>query len=94
MDVVEAIGTNRTYISQIINQKYNQNFCSFVNGYRIEDLKQVIIEYPNLKIEELAEKGGFGSINSMKRAIFSKTGLNFSEWKKTIKQPPPLGVVV
>ena len=81
MDVVAAIGTNRTYISMIINKQYNQNFCSFVNRYRIEELKKAYIENPSLSIEALAEKGGFGSMNSMKRAIYNKTGLSLSEWK-------------
>lgn len=85
MDVVEAIGTNRTYISLIINQQYNQNFCSFVNTYRIEELTKVYKEHPNLTTEVLAEKGGFGSISSMKRAIFNKTGQSLAEWKKTGK---------
>ena len=65
----------------IINKQYNQNFCSFVNRYRIEELKKAYIENPSLSIEALAEKGGFGSMNSMKRAIYNKTGLSLSEWK-------------
>ena len=85
MDVVEAVGTNRTYISVIINQQYNQNFCSFVNNYRIVELEQVICNDPDMVNEELAEKCGFGSVNSMKRAVSSKTELSFAKWKEEIQ---------
>ena len=85
MDVVQAVGTNRSYISAIINQQYNQNFCSFVNKFRIEELERIIHENHDIPSEILAEKSGFGSLNSMKRAISSKTGLSLTEWKKQHK---------
>ena len=84
MDLVEAIGTNRTYISLIINQNYNQNFCSFVNSYRVEELERVLSKNRNLTIEVLAEMTGFGSVNSLKRAVYLKAGKNISEWKKQL----------
>jgi len=82
LDVVKAVGTNRTYISAIINQQYNQNFSTFVNNYRIEELHKVYAEKPYSTNEMLAESCGFGSVNSLKRAVFSKTGLTFVEWKR------------
>ena len=85
MDVVDAVGTNRTYISTIINQKYNQNFCSFVNNFRILELEKTLQENPEMQNEELSDKCGFGSVNSMKRAVSSKTGLSFAKWKDEIQ---------
>ena len=90
MDIVQAVGTNRTYISTIINQQYNQNFCSFVNSYRINELENVLLENPDYTNEILADSCGFGSLNSLKRAIFAKTGMSLSDWKKQLiasKQP-------
>jgi len=84
MDIVQAVGTNRTYISSIINQHYNQNFCSFVNSYRIDELERVLLKNPEYTNEILADCCGFGSLNSLKRAIFSKTGLTLPEWKKQV----------
>ncbi|MDP4238815.1 MAG: helix-turn-helix domain-containing protein [Bacteroidota bacterium] len=82
MDVVEAVGTNRSYISSFINQQYNQNFCSFVNSYRLEELERVILQNPDYSYETLAESCGFGSVNSLKRAISARTGLSMTEWKE------------
>jgi len=83
-DVVQAVGTNRTYISTLINQQYNQNFCSFVNNYRLDELERTYLENSTLSNEVLAKKCGFGSINSMKRAIASRTGYSVTEWKKDV----------
>jgi len=84
MDLVQAVGTNRTYISSIINQHYNQNFCSFVNSYRINELESVLMNNPDYTNEILADSCGFGSLNSLKRAIFAKTGMSLSDWKKQV----------
>lgn len=84
LDVVQVIGTNRTYVSTLINQEYNQNFCAFVNSYRIDELERIIHEDDHAVNEVLAERAGFGSVKSMKRAISSKTGLSMSEWRKQI----------
>jgi AraC-like DNA-binding protein len=81
-DLAQAIGTNRTYISSVINQQYNQNFCTFVNTYRIQELEQVLLENPDYSNEMLAEYCGFGSVISLRRAVSAKTGLSMNEWKK------------
>ena len=85
-DVVQKVGTNRTYISAIINQQYNQNFCSFVNSFRLVELERNFTANPSLSNLALAERSGFGSFNSMKRAIESSTGQSVSEWKKNVME--------
>lgn len=84
LDVVKIIGSNRTYVSSLINQEFNQNFCSFVNEYRLNELERVVREDLSAIHESLAERAGFGSVKSMKRAILSRTGLTFSEWKQRV----------
>jgi len=81
LDIVQAVGTNRSYISMVINQQYNQNFCSFVNGFRMQELQRVYESNPDYTNETLAECCGFGSVSSLRRSIYSKTGLSITEWK-------------
>jgi len=81
LEIVNLVGANRTYISAIINLEYNQNFCTFVNTYRIKELKKLIIQNPEYPNEVLAEFCGFGSVNSLKRTISSKTGMSITDWK-------------
>jgi AraC-like DNA-binding protein len=82
MDLVKVVGTNRTYISSVINQNFNTNFCSFVNGFRIEELEQVMLSNPGLSNEELAQCCGFGSVNSLKRAISAKKGISLKAFRQ------------
>ena len=81
-DVAQEVGTNRTYISTIINQQFNQNFCNFVNSYRVDELENVIFRYPEFNSILLAETCGFGSVDSLKRAVLARTGKNLTIWRK------------
>lgn len=77
-------GSNRTYISQIINQHYQQNFCSFVNSYRIRAVKDLIKSDPHCTNQLLADKCGFSSTDSLKRVVKSQTGMSVTDLKNVI----------
>ena len=94
LQVVQMVGTNRSYISALINRQYNQNFCSFVNGFRIQELQRVFIENPDYSNETLAECCGFGSLSSLKRSVYAKTGLTINQWKNQILYGQPAGEVL
>lgn len=83
-DVANLIGTNRTYISSTINTFYNQNFCSYINRFRLDELKNYIAEDDSMSNQELAYRSGFGSIDTMKRALKLETGLTLKELKTTL----------
>ncbi len=70
-DISRELGSNRTYISRVINDEYGMNFTSFVNHYRIDEAKRLINEDSkgSLTYETIAELSGFGSINSFNRAF-------------------------
>ncbi len=85
-DVAQMVGTNRTYVSSIVNQNVGVNFCSYVNNFRMEELERQILECPEQTNQNLAESCGFGSIDSLKRAVHAKTGLSVTAWKTSIKQ--------
>lgn len=87
MDLSKKIGTNRSYLSLIINQKYNQNFCTFVNGFRIQELEKRMIENSDCSTVKLSESCGFGSTKTLKRAVLVKTGLSFPDFRKQICIP-------
>ena len=82
MDLAKTLGSNRTYISSVINQRFNQNFSSLVNSYRLTEISRVLADNPGIKAEHLAQNCGFGSVNSMKRTISAQTGMTFSEIRK------------
>ena len=72
MQVAKHIGTNRSYISNIINERIGCNFNQFVNSYRINEAKTLLNQTPELAISEISELAGFGSVNTFIR-IFKNT---------------------
>lgn len=83
-DVSEKLGTNRTYVSRLINRGFNQNFCSFVNRYRVEDVKSMLDRDSYCSLEEIAEETGFGSANSLYRAFLQHEGVSVSDYRNRV----------
>ena len=69
--VCESLLTNRTYISKLINDEFEMNFNEFVNKYRVEEAKQLLLSRENNKftMEYIAQQAGFGSVASFSRVF-------------------------
>jgi len=74
-------------ISQVINQKLEKNFFDFVNSYRVEALKEHLLDkrYAAIKIEELAFMCGFNSKAAFQRAFKKHTGTTPTLYKKDMQ---------
>lgn len=83
-DLAKIVGSNRTYLSSAINHRFNQNFCAFVNGFRVKELERIIKENPDFAVDEYVVRCGFGSVNSMKRSVTAITLMSFSEFKSSL----------
>lgn len=81
-DVCSLLGTNRTYVSRVINQEFGVNFTTFVNNYRVEHAKQLINENRRLSVEDIADQSGFGSVNSLYRAFETREGMSLGNYRK------------
>ncbi len=69
--ICESLLTNRTYISKLINDEFEMNFNEFVNKYRVEEAKQLLLSRENNKftMEYIAQQAGFGSVASFSRVF-------------------------
>lgn len=72
--------TNKSYLSRVVNQSYNTNFNQFLNIHRIEETKRVYYENPNISMEDLCLKSGFGSMAAFSIASRLYLGNSPSEW--------------
>ncbi len=84
-DISSMLGTNRTYVSRIINSEYNRNFCSHVNHYRVEHVKSLVKSNPNLTNEQISELSGFGSVNSLARVFQGQEGVTLGQFRRKIE---------
>lgn len=72
------------YLSQIINQYEQKNFFDFVNGYRVEAVKEKIHnpDYQHLNLLGIALESGFKSKSTFNLAFKKLTGQTPSAFKK------------
>lgn len=83
-DVSSMLGTNRTFVSRIINSEYGRNFCTHVNYYRIASAKMFIKNNRNLSNEQIAELSGFCSVNSLYRAFLNSEGMSLGQFRRQV----------
>ena len=64
------------HLSQIINESLKQNFFDFVNGYRVEEAKQLLLdpEKSSFTVLAIAEEAGFNSKTVFNTAFKKGTG--------------------
>ena len=74
-DLALALNTNRTYVSNYLSQVRGQTFYDYVNQMRIERISiPMLKEHPEYTLEYVAEKSGFASISTFRRAFIKLTG--------------------
>ena len=67
-DLAREIGTNRYYLSKIINDEFGMNFNNYINQYRIaEAVKLMNNAENNYSLAEIATKCGFNAYMSFVR---------------------------
>ena len=79
----EEISLSKGYLSQIINKKEGKNFFDFINGYRVEEVKQKMADpnFDHYNILSLALDAGFKSKSTF-NAVFKKmTGMTPSQFR-------------
>lgn len=81
-DVSAELGTNRSYVSAVVNTMYNSNFKDFVNHYRVEYAKKLLKAEENHILDYIAEESGFASVNSLLRAFRKETGTTPGQFRK------------
>jgi len=83
----EKCETNRSYLSQIIHEKYGMNFNTFINKYRIDEAKRIFIDPDNdIPLKALYEQLGFSSYPRFNETFKKYTGVTPSFFLKTIKK--------
>lgn len=76
------------HLSAFINQHYGVNFNDFINEYRVNFCKTKMLndEWRYKKLEAIAEESGFNNRNTFTAAFKKSTGINPSDFLRTIKE--------
>jgi len=85
--LAECMDISRSYVSQVINERYNQNFSNFINEYRIREALRLLSfeESYNYTIESIASMVGFNSKSAFNNAFKKFTGVTPSFFLRNTK---------
>lgn len=81
-DLQRVFPISRSYLSQLFNKELGMTFSDYVNRFRIEESKRLMEAEPHASIQEIAERSGFHSISTFRRAFTKHTGIIPSEYKR------------
>ena len=81
----KILGINRTYISQTINDKFDRNYSSLINEYRVKEAQKLLIKETNLTYEGIGFEVGFKSKSAFNSAFKTYTGVTPSIFVKNAK---------
>ncbi len=80
-DIASALGINSRYVSDCVKAVKGCSLTQFVNEYRVEHAKRLLLECPEMKISTVAVESGFTNDKAMTRYFKEQTGMTPTEWK-------------
>lgn len=86
--LARELSLNRSQLSQLINGCMGDNFYNFVNRFRVEEVKKLMVDpkYHNLNMLGLALEAGFKSKSTFNLIFKRFTGLTPTEYKKNLSE--------
>jgi YesN/AraC family two-component response regulator len=84
-ELAHQLGTTVHILSQSINEGLGKNFFEMVAEYRVKEAKHLLVDKPNIKVEEIAEQVGYNSKSSFNTAFKKLTGSTPSEYRLSKK---------
>lgn len=82
VDLAEQLDTTTHHLSQVINEKLNQNFFDYINSFRVNEAISLIRQEQDKSLLEIAYAVGFNNKNSFNNAFKKHSGMNPSEMKR------------
>lgn len=90
-DLAALVGTNRTYLSNYLNNTLHTTFYDYINGFRLEAALALLNDPDSsLTMVELAESCGFNSTSTFRRVFVRAMGCSYVDYRNSIlaeKQP-------
>lgn len=82
-DLAAEMGTNRSYLSNCLNNELGVTFYDYINSFRLEKARS-LLDNPAFEgcIEEAALLSGFNSVSTFRRSFQKKYGCTPSQYRK------------
>ncbi|WP_106793892.1 AraC family transcriptional regulator [Aquimarina sp. Aq78] len=88
-DLAIRLGTNESYLSQIINQETNKSVIQFVNEYRVKAAQNLLHNpvFNKYSVEAIGMEVGFTSKSTFYKTFNSSLGMSPGAFRKLEKRP-------
>ena len=75
--MAEELNTNTRYISAVVNIRFQQNYSSVVNEYRVKDAQHLLTDkrYMDKTMEDISAMVGFSNRQSFYAAFYKNIGV-------------------
>ena len=82
IEVAKLLKVTPQQLSQVVNEKTNLNFTNYINTYRIEMAKEIILslDFNRHTIDSVAEMAGFNSKSPFYLAFKKNVGMTPKEF--------------
>lgn len=85
--VAQMLGTNRTYLSQIINERTGMSFVYYVNSLRIDEALEILSDPDNdAPLKAVSLDLGFSSMTSFYTFFQRKVGMTPAKYRDEVRQ--------
>ncbi|MBJ2174474.1 AraC family transcriptional regulator [Aureibaculum sp. A20] len=81
-DIADALDISSHKLSQLLNDNLGKSFTLFINEYRIEEAKQLLLENKQYTLEAIGFEAGFSSKSTFYATFKKINGQTPSEFKK------------
>ncbi len=83
-DLARELAISPHQLSEILNEKLKKNFNTFVNEYRVEEAKTMLIEEPDRSILSVGIAAGFNSNTTFCTVFLKFTGQSPGNYRKKV----------
>jgi len=80
--IARKVNVCRTTLSNTINRQENKNFNTFINNLRIESAQQIMRQYPDKSLLEIALAVGYTEQSNFTAHFKQYAGITPAEWRK------------
>lgn len=85
--VSELLGTNRTYLSRIINEQTQMSFTHYINHYRIDEAVRLLSNPTNdTPLKAIAIDLGFNSISTFYNLFQASVGMTPAQYRSKVQE--------
>ena len=83
--LAELVGTNRTYLSKIINEQFGKSVNRYINSYRINHAIELLSNLKeDLPMKAIESESGFNSSSSFFKLFKEEVGMSPANFRKKI----------